>query len=108
MSVFKSFSIVKSSCPDKETAQDLAKKGVSAKLVACAQILGPIESHYLWNGVTECSTEYLLILKTSDERLNDLISLIRTHHPYELPEIVTLPISGGDTDYLDWIHKSTL
>lgn len=99
--------LIKCSFPKKEAARELSEKLVSAKLVACAQIVGPVESHFLWNGVAEAAEEYLILLKTAEERVDDVIDQLRTHHSYDLPEIVVTPISDGYPPYLDWVLTTT-
>ena len=76
---------------------------VSSRLAACVQILPGIESHYRWKGKKETSKEILLVIKTSARLYKPLEKAILKHHPYEVPEVVCLPITQGSKPYLDWI-----
>lgn len=91
-------------CPDNDTAEKIAKTLVEGKLAACVNILPGIKSVYQWQGKIETANEILLLIKSSAERYPDLEIAIRKHHPYEIPEIIALPIGHGLADYLDWIH----
>ena len=77
-------------------------------LAACAQVSGPIASTYRWQGRVETSQEWQCHLKTSADRLPDLLAWIRRLHPYDIPEIVAVPIVAGDPDYLRWIADSVI
>ena len=97
------FSIVLVTAPDLKTARALAKAALSAKLIACANLVPKIESHYGWQGKIESGAEVLLILKTTKSKLAALEKLIVARHPYETPEILALPLSAGNKKYLDWL-----
>lgn len=88
------------------TAEDLAKRLVAARLAACVNILPGLTSVYEWKGAVERESELLLLAKTTDERYPALESALREAHPYELPEIVCVPIVAGLSGYLQWIEKS--
>ncbi len=92
---------------DDAAAADLAAALVDRRLVACAQVLGPVRSIYRWNGSVERTTEWLCIFKTVESRLASLLETIRTLHPYEQPEIVATAIVAGDPGYLEWIRQET-
>ncbi|HTI68714.1 MAG TPA: divalent-cation tolerance protein CutA [Candidatus Limnocylindria bacterium] len=94
-------------CPDVETARRLAMMGLEATLCACAQILPAIESHYWWQGKREQSREILVIFKTTKARLPALEKAIKKGHPYEVPQIVVLPIASGSASYLAWLDSET-
>lgn len=83
----------------------LAKIIVEERLAACVNI-SPVRSTFLWEGKVNEVAEDLLIIKTEELRVDDLAARIRDVHPYELPEIIVLPIVGGDEGYLDWIFES--
>lgn len=87
-------------------AQRLATAMVTARLAACVQRL-PIRSTYRWQGKLERADEHLLMIKTSATRTKALIAFIRQHHPYDLPEILVTPVSGGLPAYLAWVTKET-
>jgi periplasmic divalent cation tolerance protein len=80
---------------------------LSARLVACGQILGPLTSRYWWNGALEQSEEYLILLKLRASAYPQCERAIRERHPYETPEILAVPIVAGSTDYLDWLRANT-
>jgi len=91
----------------QETAQKIANKLLTERKVACANILPKVESHYWWQGKIESANELLLIVKTRAALLDELIALVKQIHPYAVPEIIALPIIGGNEDYLKWIDKET-
>jgi periplasmic divalent cation tolerance protein len=100
------FSLVLVTAPDLKTARALAKAALQAKLVACANLIPKVESHYWWQGRLESSTEVLLILKTPRSRLAALEKLILARHPYDTPEFLALSLSAGNLKYLDWLSTS--
>jgi periplasmic divalent cation tolerance protein len=102
----KAFQVVLVTAPNLNTARKLAKAALEARLVACANLVPKIESHYWWEGKIESSREVLLLLKTTQRQLPRLESLILAGHPYDTPEIIALPISSGTAPYLSWILAS--
>jgi len=90
----------------REDAQSIALTLVSHRIAACVNIVGPMESVYRWKGDVENAQEYLLIIKTSAERVPTLREELRRVHPYELPELIEFGIEGGLPEYLDWIGES--
>ena len=88
-------------------ARDLASSLVEARVAACVQVLGPIHSVYRWNDEIENAAEWLLLVKTTDGSFEELREVIVAAHPYEVPEIVAVPIESGLADYLSWIIAST-
>jgi periplasmic divalent cation tolerance protein len=97
------FAIVLVTAPNLQTARALAKAALKAHLIACANLVPKIESHYRWRGKIESDTEVLLILKTQKSKLAALEKLILTKHPYDTPEFLVLPLSAGNKKYLDWL-----
>ena len=97
------FSLILVTAPDLKTARALVKAALSARLIACANLVPKIESHYWWQGKLESGTEVLLILKTSKTKLVALEKLILSQHPYDTPEFVTLPLGAGSQKYLAWL-----
>ncbi|MEK7663889.1 MAG: divalent-cation tolerance protein CutA [Patescibacteria group bacterium] len=89
----------------KNDAYKIAKTLVNKKLSACVQITGPIESVYRWHGKIEKSREFLCIIKTKMSNYKKVEKEIKIIHPYELPEIIALPIIEGSQEYLEWINK---
>jgi periplasmic divalent cation tolerance protein len=101
-----SFFIVFVTAPDLMTGRMLAQAALKARLIACANIVSKIESHYWWQGKIEKGAEILLIFKTTASRLVALEKLVLKLHPYETPEFVALPLSGGNRRYLQWLRSS--
>ena len=99
--------LVLTNLPDQASAERLATSLVENGLAACVNILAPCHSVYRWQGAVEKATEIPLLIKTRAERYPELEAAIRDQHPYELPEIITLPVSGGLPAYLDWVSKET-
>ena len=94
---------VTTTLPDRASAERLAEALVAERLAACAQVLGPVSSTYHWEGRLERAEEWYCNLKTTDQRLPALRKRIRELHPYEVPELIAIPISDGDAKYLEWI-----
>ena len=99
------FAIVLVSAPDLKTARGLAKAALKTKLIACANLVPKIESHYRWQGKIESGAEILLILKTAKPKLPALEKLILARHPYDTPEFLVLSLSAGNEKYLDWLGR---
>jgi len=100
------FSIILVTAPDLKTARALAKAALKAKLIACANLVPKIESHYWWQGKIESGAEVLLILETTKANLVALEKLILAQHPYETPEFLVLSLRAGSSKYLDWLAAS--
>jgi periplasmic divalent cation tolerance protein len=98
--------VVLVTAPDMKTARALAKAALRARLIACANLVPKIESHYWWQGKIESGNEVLMILKTTRKRLAALKKLILAKHPYDTAEFLVLPIQSGAKRYLDWLTKS--
>lgn len=96
------------SCPDGAPAAQLAETLVAEHLAACVNRLAGVVSHYRWEGRVQQDTEALLVIKTTQHRLAALSARIRDLHPYELPEVVAVPVVGGLEEYLDWIRASVI
>ena len=92
----------------KEEAENIASAMVEKRLAACAQLLGPIRSTYWWEEKIETSDEWLCIMKSRKDLFEKLEKGIREMHPYDVPEIVALPIVSGSRDYLEWLGQETL
>ena len=97
------FSIVLVTAPDLKTARALARAALSARLIACANLIPKIESHYRWRGKVESSAEVLLVLKTTKSKLPALEKLVSAKHPYDTPEFLVLPLTAGSKKYLNWL-----
>jgi len=98
--------LVVTTCPDDLVARDLAAKIVGVKLAACVNIVPKIISIYEWQGQKEQTSESLLLIKSTQEKYAELQAFIVSEHPYELPEVIAVPICGGLPDYLAWISRS--
>ena len=88
-------------------AQKLADKLLAARKAACVNIIPKISSQYWWQGKIEKADELMLIVKTRAALLDELITLVKQNHPYAVPEIIALPIIGGNPDYLAWLDSET-
>lgn len=99
--------LVLNTCPDLETARRLAQALVQQRLAACVNIVPAVHSVYEWQGKVHQDPECLLHIKTRAERYPALEAFLRQHHPYELPEIVAVPLQAGLPDYLAWIDRQT-
>ena len=95
--------VVLMTSPDEETSLMLAKLLVESSLAACVNIVPKLRSVYQWEGKLCDDSEQLLLAKTTEKRLPELISKVKQAHPFEVPEIVALKIAAGNMDYLDWI-----
>ncbi len=100
------FAAVLITAPDLKTARTLARAALRARLIACANLVPRIESHYRWQGKIESGVEVLLVLKTQKSNLLALEKLILAQHPYETPEFLVLPLNAGNQRYLDWMNRS--
>jgi periplasmic divalent cation tolerance protein len=99
--------VVLLTAPDPETAQRIAQALVEERLAACVNVLPGVRSIYRWQGAVEQASEVLLIAKTQADRSDALAARVRALHPYELPEVVVLPVSGGSEAYLGWVVAET-
>ncbi len=100
--------IVLCSVPDMAVAESIAETLVTEKLAACVNIIPELTSIYRWDGKLRKDKELLLIIKTDQIVYDQLEKRLQALHPYELPEIVVVPIHDGQTDYLDWITQQVL
>ena len=100
--------MVINSCNSQETAHSIAESLVSKKLAACVNIINSVESVYQWQGKIEHEKEYLLLIKTQRTLFSQLKEAVQQLHPYELPEIIAVPIELGEENYLKWIESATL
>jgi periplasmic divalent cation tolerance protein len=96
---------VVSTLAQREQATALANTLVEKRLAACAQVLGPMISTYRWEGRVETSQEWLLVVKSRRDVYRDLEQAIATAHPYDVPEILALPILAGHQGYLEWMDR---
>lgn len=106
MKTARGFAIVLVTAPDLKTARRLAQAALKAKLVACANLVPKVESHYWWQGKLEQGAEVLMILKATRRTLSALEKLILKLHPYDTAEFVVLPVDAGSERYLSWWSQS--
>jgi periplasmic divalent cation tolerance protein len=99
--------LVFTNLPDETSARSLADHLVSARLAACVNVLAPCRSVYRWQGKVEDATEVPLLIKTTAQRYPEVEAAIRARHPYELPEVVAVPIGPGLPAYLAWVAAET-
>ncbi|MET0071004.1 MAG: divalent-cation tolerance protein CutA [Candidatus Thiodiazotropha sp.] len=91
--------------PDRENALKLANSLLEQELAACVNLTSPVTSVYRWQGKLEQSEEILLLIKTTEKKYRDVEAALRAQHPYELPEIIAVPVEQGLDDYLDWVER---
>ena len=99
------YHIILNTCPDMDVAKKLATLLVQGKMAACINIIPGLTSIYEWEGKLETGTECLLVIKSTKERYPELEKMIHDNHPYELPEIITVPVTGGLSNYLGWVGQ---
>jgi len=98
--------VVLCTAPDEATAQELATKALSEKLAACVTLLPGASSLYYWEGKLEQEYEVQMLLKSDIQHQDALLACLRSHHPYQTPELLVLPVLHGDSDYLSWLNAS--
>ncbi len=99
--------VVLTNYPDEAGARALAGTLIEQRLAACVNILAPCRSVFRWEAAIEDAQEWPMLIKTTAERYPALEAAIRAQHPYELPEIVAVPVSMGLAGYLDWVGAET-
>jgi periplasmic divalent cation tolerance protein len=87
----------------REDAERIGQAVVDQRLAACVQLVGPITSIYRWQGAIETSQEWLCLIKSRQDLYADLEAAIRRLHPYEVPEILAMPVLAGNPSYLAWL-----
>lgn len=103
----EAFRLVLSTCPDSDIAAAIGERLVAEQLAACVSIVPGLTSIYRWEGEIQRDAEVLLLIKTTAERFDPLTTTLRQLHPYDVPEIIALPICDGLPDYLSWLTKCT-
>ena len=101
------YRLVLVTAPDLKTARSLARHALKARLIACANLVSGVESHYWWQNKIERSREVLMLLKTPAKHLPALERLILAEHPYDTPEFLVLKPDAGNRRYLQWLANST-
>lgn len=98
--------IVLTTTSKTEEAESLARKIVEANLAVCVQVLPPMKSFYFWEGGIQEDSEHLLLIKTLDEKFDELEKFIKSNHSYDVPEIVALSAEKVSEGYLNWMNES--
>ncbi|XP_048368972.1 protein CutA isoform X2 [Sphaerodactylus townsendi] len=93
-------------CPNEQIARDIARAIMDQKLAACVSIFPKTSTMYVWKGELEEATEILLLVKTRTAKIRELSEYIRSIHPFEVPEFISLLIDQGNPAYLQWIEES--
>ena len=99
--------LVLTNLPDRAAAERLADALIGGRLAACVNILAPCRSVYRWQDAVQHDEEHPVLIKTTEARYAELEQAIRANHPYELPEIVAVPIERGLPAYLEWLAAET-
>jgi periplasmic divalent cation tolerance protein len=100
------FALILVTAPNLKVARSLSKAALTARLIACANIIPKLESHYWWQGKIVSGAEVLLVLKTTRRKVKALEKLILARHSYDTPEFLVLPLSSGNARYLKWISDA--
>lgn len=100
--------LVISNLPDQASAQKLAAILIEQRLAACVNVQSPCTSVYRWQGQVETATEVPVFIKTTREHYPALEQAIKANHPYELPEIIAVPLVAGLPAYLEWVRAETI
>ena len=103
----ESILLVYCTCPDEAVARRLATGLVEQRLAACVNILPAVRSIYRWQEAVHDDAESLMVIKTAERRYADLEKWLAGHHPYDLPEIIAVPVEKGLEAYLDWVARET-
>jgi len=99
--------IILCTCPNQTVAEELATTLVEQGIAACINIIPKVTSIYKWQGKLEKDDEVLMLIKTDQSRYQDLEQALLSLHPYELPEIIAVPVELGLTGYLNWVTQCT-
>ena len=99
--------VVLCTCPEVAVAERLAAGLVERRLAACVNIVPQIRSIYRWDGELQKDSEALMIIKSSDAAMTELGDWLKKHHPYDVPEILAIPVSSGSEEYMNWVFNET-
>ncbi len=100
------YQLVLCACPDEDTAVNIAENIVAQRLAACVNVLPSVYSVYHWQDNVESAKENMIVIKTTAQKYNSLEKVIKSLHPYEVPEIIAVDITSGLPEYLKWIDNS--
>jgi periplasmic divalent cation tolerance protein len=98
--------VILTTCPDEKVASGIARELVESGLAACVSRLGPVQSTFRWQGAIQDEPEVLLVIKTITARYPELEMRLKSLHPYEVPEIIALPVAAGSAEYLSWLQQA--
>lgn len=99
--------LILTTLPDADVAANLAQQLIDSGLAACVKQLAPCQSTYRWQGKTEVTTEIPLMIISDESRYPEVEAWLKAAHPYDVPEIITLPCTNALPAYLSWVHEST-
>ena len=102
----KTYVVVLVTVPNREEAEKIAQHLLDERLIACANIIGPVSSLFRWKGKIEKAKEYILLLKSRLELFEKLSEKVKVLHSYKVPEIIAVPIIKGSQAYLEWLNSS--
>ena len=100
------YTLIMVTASSREEAEKIATTLLERKLIACANILGPVSSRFWWQGKIDSAEEYMIFMKTKRELFDQVADNVKQLHSYEVPEIIALPIVEGAKPYLEWINSS--
>ena len=100
-----SYVIVYVTTGSKQEAEKIAQDLLSEHLIACANIVGPVSSHFFWLGKIDAAEEYLLVMKSRSTLFEELCKRVKALHSYEVPEVIAVPIVDVAKGYADWLHS---
>jgi len=98
--------IVLTTTSSREEAEKIAHALLAERLIACANIIGPVHSLFWWQNKIDTAQEHLILMKTRKDLFNRLAEKVKAIHSYQVPEIIALPIMEGSKDYLKWLDES--
>ncbi len=99
--------MIKVMCGDKPEARRISESLLERRLIACANIIGPVDSIFRWKGKVESEQEFALLMKTQERHIDAITGIVSEIHSYELPEVSALPIIDGSAGYIEWIIDET-
>ena len=100
------YTLIMVTASSREEAEKIATTLLKRKLIACANILGPVSSRFWWQGKIDSAEEYMIFMKTKRELFDQVADNVKQLHSYEVPEIIALPIVEGAKPYLEWINSN--
>ncbi|RNF07875.1 divalent cation tolerance protein [Trypanosoma rangeli] len=93
--------------PSMEVARELSRRLVVGRKAACVNIIPTVTSVYQWEGSLQEESECLMMIKTQTSRVEEIVAEVTRHHPYEVPEVISVPMGPGNAEYLQWVAAST-